>query len=167
MPTGNFLDKLILGVGTIETAGVPLPFQSTLNFVDATVVNNIAKGTTDVIIGDGPSPTIVSTTDATWTTAVSIPLADATTMVVQAYAVARKSNGTSAYFAKQMAYQRAGGAPSAVGGSSNDDLGSRPNSTSWGVQIIASGNNLVVQVQGASATSLSWAVIDRALFVAL
>lgn len=52
---GSYLDKLLLGIKTVEWNGAEMPFRSVINFLGGTVSDNPGNGSTDVTLGGSSS----------------------------------------------------------------------------------------------------------------
>lgn len=98
----------------------------------------------------------IQTTNATATTIATLAVADNAAFVIEVSAIGRDTaTATRAWVTRTALYQRqAAGAPVAVGTTAGTSiLGG-----AWGaVSFLVSGNNVLVQVTGAAATTINWA----------
>ena len=102
----------------------------------------------------------IQTTNATATTIATLAVADNAGIWIEVNATGRDTaSATRAWVTRTALYQRqAAGAPVAVGTTAGTSiLGG-----AWGaVSFLVSGNNVLVQVTGAAATTINWAATIR------
>lgn len=95
----------------------------------------------------------VQTTDGTTTTIATISLADNSAVLVDALVVARQTSGAAhaGIVQRGLAY-RAGGGAVLAGQAEDADL----TASAWTATFAVSGNDLLLQVTGAAATTIDW-----------
>lgn len=130
-----------------------------------TVAEARSKRVLDGSDGLGRGYKALATADATVTTVQTYAMPDASAVVVEFYALAKKvATSTAAFFAyRHVFYRSGGGAPTAIG--ALEDLGSRPNGTAWTVDITPSSNNILARVTGQAATAIEWQTICKTLVI--
>jgi hypothetical protein len=108
------------------------------------------------LVGGVPIAGATVTTDATVTTIATIAVADNTNIAIEVYAGAKKAaTATKAFFAYRQKYYRNGGAPTAWG-TSPESIGTDADGNPWTVTFAVSGNNVLVKITGAAATTIKW-----------
>lgn len=101
----------------------------------------------------------VTTTDATVTGIIQIPIADGYTTLIVANIVARRTGGSSgvvgdsAFYVLTGAYKNVAGVLTGIGSPS---LISGEDQAAWSVNFTTSGNNAVVTVTGAAGNDVTW-----------
>lgn len=109
-----------------------------------------------VCTSDGAMTGRVQTTNATVTTILTIPLDDNTTTKVFVE-LAGQSDGTNtgAAYERVAAYRRNdAGAPALIGAVATPFTAE--DTAGWDITLTLSGNNLLIQVTGAAATTIDW-----------
>lgn len=103
----------------------------------------------------------VATTDATVTTIATIAVPATTTKAVEARVVARRTGGASgtaedgAYYVARAVYKNVAGTATAIGSEVSAAFESQ---AGWNVSWSQSGSNILLQVTGAAANDINWAV---------
>jgi hypothetical protein len=100
--------------------------------------------------------TVVTTTNASATTLLSIPLANNTVYYIAAYVTARRTDSAdrAIYLRNVAVYREAAGAATLQG--AVDTPLTRESNTGWDATITVSGNNVVIQVSGAGSNTVNW-----------
>jgi hypothetical protein len=100
-----------------------------------------------------------TTTNATVTSVIRIPIKAGTTVMVQAHIVARRTGGSagsagdSAFYVLTGAYKNIGGTLTGIG---TPDLYGGEDQAGWNVGFSSSGENIVVTVLGAANNNITW-----------
>jgi len=91
------------------------------------------------------------------TTAVTIPLVDPETVSVHAYIVARRTDSVdAAAYERRAAFYRNGGGATRI--TFVDTPFTRETDATWNVDLVASGNNALIQVTGGTGATIEWRV---------
>jgi hypothetical protein len=99
----------------------------------------------------------LQTTDATVTTAVTIPLVDPETVSAHVYIAARRTDAVdAAAYERRAAFYRNGGSATRI--TFVDTPFTRETDATWNVDVVASGNNALIQVKGAASQTIEWRV---------
>lgn len=100
-----------------------------------------------------------TTTDGTQTTCGSYTLADETVVLITARVVGRTTAGVAGTYIRTVGVQREAAGSAALVGAISATLthtGEDAGATTWDVTITVSGNNVLVRVTGAAATTITW-----------
>jgi hypothetical protein len=107
-----------------------------------------------------PCPTCANATylDGAYHVIASIPILDDSAMLIEATAVARRTDAAdrAGYSRKAIVYREAGGAATLQG--TIDTPLTRESNTQWNVTIGVNGNNAEIRVRGAAASTVNWNV---------
>jgi hypothetical protein len=105
---------------------------------------------------DGKILNNLQTTDATLTTIATIPLADDTVALLEAFVVGRQTNAAAraGYIRRALFYREAAGGV-AQQGTINTEF-TRESATLWNATFAPSGNNILIQVQGTAGDNVNW-----------
>ena len=178
-PSHQFLGNTLVAdatvAGTITTinvavlcAGTDGKFEvangsdaSALTFVDLALVSDIPAG--------GWTEVTVNTTDATLTTAATIPVATSKSSTLEVVYSARDQGSNATVAGKQQrSFENTAGTVSSAGAGSKDNsvvgtasgwAGGSPQNS---VNTAASAGNMLIRVQGAAATTIDWTILYRA-----
>lgn len=140
------------GSGGVRLLAVNERYEGSNEFGWITKINDVIR----TLQGGATTAGRTVTTNATVTTVATIAIPDNCNFVMEVYAAAKKAaTATKAFFAYRQAYYRNGGAPTAWG-TSPVDLGTDADGNPWTVTLVVSGNNVLVKVTGAAATTIAW-----------
>jgi len=137
-----------------------LPAASALDGTEEIAANQggtTVKVTAEQLAQLQPNRNTVTTSDATLTTIATIPLTDNTVYFINVDIVARRTDAPdrAVYKRYRAFYREGGGGATALGAMRNRFT--EESDTSWTVQMNVSGNNVLIQVQGAAAKNVNWA----------
>lgn len=140
------------GSGNARLMAVNERTEGSSGFGWITKINSLLR----TLIGGVPLAGETTTTDATVTTIATIAIPDNTNIAIEVYVGAKKAaTATKAFFAYRQKYYRNGGAPTAWG-TSPEDIGTDADGNPWTVTFAVSGNNVLVKLTGAAATTIKW-----------
>ena len=159
---GDFECATIAWIGT-EASG---SFDLLVDRVRKLVVDECYKSIREELIGfaaDGTRPdalTVIQTTDNTLTTIATIPITDETTNIIHVDIIGIEDDGSNRLGSEisSMFFRTGAGSATFIdaGPSGTDDFTVK-SAGSWSIPSFAvSGNNVLVQVQGAAATTINW-----------
>lgn len=152
---GNAQERTSFAISVPTGAGLHVPGTAETKEWDPT--DGWAYDVGQAIQRGGKSGRVV-TTDATLTTILTLPVADATVLGVVARIVARRaSNGDAAHFELRDAVKRHGGGSAAlIGAILSPAFATDAGAGAWTASLAVSGNNLLVKVQGAVGHTVTW-----------
>ncbi len=150
-------DHIHRGVFSIQDAAAAALYGAvTLTGGLDIALNQVGQNIT--IYSTGPSFTTnpVSTTNADLTTIATIPITDDIVVEIEVYIVARRTNSAdrAGYIRRAVVYREAAGAATIQG--SVDTPLTRESDASWNCTLVASGNSILVRVQGAVGHDINW-----------
>ncbi len=154
--TDNMMENGAAWGMDVDSASLGCSFANNHFFNNASGDLNI-QGTNEHTV-DGKINNRRSTTDATVTTIATISIPDDTVVWIETNIIARRTDvaGRGKWKRGVLAYREAAGAAAIEGGVWTPLTIKSAIPSVWDVDIIESGNNVLIQVTGAAAQSLNW-----------
>ncbi len=143
----------VLQAGTDGKFEVAEGSSAPLTFTDIALVSDLPAGTWTEVD--------VNTTDATLTTAATVATTTDKSQVVEVVYSASEDSANDSLAGKNIRSIFNSGGTATTMGNGSKDISSNLTGSTWAVTTAVSGANILIQVQGAAATTIDWRVLYR------